>query len=119
MPFRLTAAKELGRILGVLSHPHRLLIVEELRDGERDVATLAEALGIAHSGVSQHLAQLRKMRVVTERREARHAFYRLCDPKLAAWLLSGFTFVARDAERAEAVAAAVAKAQRHWAKGSA
>ena len=116
MPFRITAVRELGSLLGVLSHPHRLLIIEELRAGERDVATLAAALGVSPSGVSQHLAQLRLMHVVTERREARHAFYRLCNPALAAWLLGGFSFVAEDAQRAEGIAQAVAKAQKHWAK---
>lgn len=115
VPFRMIAMRELGSLLGVLSHPHRLMIVEELRAGERDVATLAAALGVSPSGVSQHLTPLRLIHVVTERREARHVFYRLCDPELATWLLSGFKFVKDSALRAEDVAQAVTKAQTHWA----
>ncbi len=34
MPHRVLVTKELAELLGVLSHPHRIRIVEELRDGD-------------------------------------------------------------------------------------
>ena len=87
MPHRVLVTKELAELLGVLSHPHRIRIVEELRDGERDVNSLKVALGINHSGVSQHLMVLRASRLVSERREGRHVFYQLRQPDMAGWLM--------------------------------
>ncbi len=62
MPYRLLAASELAEFLRALSHPRRIQIIEELRSGERDVASLAEATELVHSMVSQHLMVLRKSR---------------------------------------------------------
>ncbi len=93
MPQRRLVAGELARFLGVLAHPNRIHIVEELRGGERDVNALQEALGISHSGVSQHLSLLRAHRLVAERRVGRRVFYRLLQPVLAAWLTTGLNFI--------------------------
>ena len=98
MPARKIVAKELAALLGVLSHPARLQLVEELGQGERDVNALTAALGIAQSGVSQHLALLRAHRVVAERREGRHVYYRLRRPDLAAWLAAGLDFIGGPAD---------------------
>lgn len=117
--YRQVAATELARLLAVLSHPARLRIVEELREGERDVNTLMEVLGISHSGVSQHLAKLRDQRVVDLRREGRHTFYRLRDPALAEWIAAGLGFVLSDSVRAVAVGKAAARARRLWSPSSA
>ena len=51
MPFRLIAARELAEFLRALAHPRRIQVLEELRSGERDVASLAKATGLAHSSV--------------------------------------------------------------------
>jgi hypothetical protein len=51
MPYRLLAATELAEFLRALAHPRRIQILEELRRGERDVASLAKATSLAHSGV--------------------------------------------------------------------
>ncbi len=93
MPERQIVAGELARFLGVLAHPHRIRIVEELRGEERDVNALQDALGISHSGVSQHLALLRAHRLVAERRVGRRVFYRLLQPELAGWLTAGLAFI--------------------------
>lgn len=86
MPHRVLVAKELAELLGVLAHPNRIRITEELRDGERDVNSLQAALGSSHPGVSQHLMLLRLHCLVSERRQGRQVFYRLRQPELAAWL---------------------------------
>lgn len=93
MPHRVLVTKELAELFGALSHPHRIRIIEELRDGEHDVNSLQEALGISHSGVSQHLMVLRANRLVSERREGRRVFYQLRQPDLAAWLLGATRFL--------------------------
>jgi DNA-binding transcriptional ArsR family regulator len=112
-PFLVT--KELADLLGVLAHPHRIRIIEELRETERDVNTLQTALGISHSGVSQHLSVLRAHRLVAERREGRHVFYHLRQPKLARWLVDGIEFVAGTQEIAEDVRQAIETLRARWA----
>jgi DNA-binding transcriptional ArsR family regulator len=114
MPHRSLVAKELGALLSVVSHPRRLQIIEELQGDERDVNALQLALGISHSGVSQHLAVLRAHRMVMERREGRHVFYRLCQPGLAGWLVQGLDFIEAHYGDADAIHNAVASAKAAW-----
>lgn len=114
MPHRALVAKELAEFLGVLSHPHRIRIVEELRDGEHDVNSLQAALGISHSGVSQHLMVLRANRLVSERREGRHVFYQLRQPDLAAWLLEATSFLEMETAHASELRKAISKTRKDW-----
>lgn len=114
MPFRILVTKELARLLGVLAHPHRVRIIEELRQDERDVNSLQALLGISHSGVSQHLSVLRAHRLVSERRDGRHVFYRLRQPELARWLAEGMKFLVGDPDQANSIQAAVQHAQALW-----
>jgi DNA-binding transcriptional ArsR family regulator len=114
MPHRSVVSRELAELLGVLAHPHRLRIVEELRGGELDVGALKDILAISHSGVSQHLGVLRAHRLVVERREGRHVFYRLRYPELATWLLEGLTFLEIDAEAAQSLRHDVRRARAEW-----
>lgn len=37
----------MAKLLGVLAHPNRIRIMEELRDGDHDVSSLQAALGIS------------------------------------------------------------------------
>jgi len=115
MPHRALVAKELAEFLGVLSHPHRIRIIEELRDGEHDVNSLQEGLGISHSGVSQHLMVLRANRFVSERREGRRVFYQLRQPELAGWLLEATRFLERGAAEADELRKAIGKTRKQWA----
>ena len=115
MPHRALVTKELAEFLGVLSHPHRIRIIEELRDGEHDVNSLQQALGISHSGVSQHLMVLRANRLVSERRERRHVFYQLRQPELAGWLLEATRFLERGTAEADELRKAIGKTRRQWA----
>jgi DNA-binding transcriptional ArsR family regulator len=93
VPHRKIAARELGELFGVLSHPERLQIVEELRQGELDVASLQGILGISHAKTSRQLAILRAQKLVAERQEGRHVYYRLTDRALAIWIAQGLDFI--------------------------
>lgn len=115
MPHRVLISEELAKLFGVLSHPHRVRIIEELRDRELDVNALQELLGVSHSRVSQSLAVLRSYRLVAERREGRHVYYRSRQPELARWILQGLDFLEGEAKEAEQLRAAVAKTRRTWA----
>lgn len=114
MPSRHLAAKELGSLFSVFTHPDRIRIVEELRDGERDVNALQTALGVSHSSTSQNLAVLRAHRIVTERREGRHVYYRLVEPAIAGWVAAGLHFIEADIDRVQQRRTAIEEARQLW-----
>ena len=116
MPYRLLAATQLAEFLRALAHPRRIQILEELRSGERDVASLAKAAGLAHSSVSQHLMVLRAHRVVSDRREGRRVLYRLRSEKLADWLVKGMDFLPSMDQQTDEIRKAVRKAKSKWSE---
>jgi ArsR family transcriptional regulator len=69
-------------VFQALAHPTRIFIVETLEQGELTVGKLCEAIGIAQSNASQHLAVLRNKHIVETRKEGNQIFYRLRDPLL-------------------------------------
>jgi DNA-binding transcriptional ArsR family regulator len=114
MPQRAVVARELANVLGVLAHPHRVRIIQELRNGELDVNSLQEALEVSHSRVSQHLSVLRSHRLVVERREGRHVYYRLVHTEMARWLLDGLKFVAQEQNLEQEIRQAVDASRQMW-----
>ncbi len=62
--------------------PTRLIIIEELRNGEKSVTDLTTALEIPQAVVSRHLAILRERGVVQTRRVGTSIFYRLTSTKI-------------------------------------
>ncbi len=66
-----------SELLKSLSNRHRLLILCRLSDGEHSVGQLAEFLGIRDSTVSQHLALLRRDRIISGRRDGQTIWYRI------------------------------------------
>jgi len=116
MPNRMIVAKELAEIFKLLAHPDRIRLVEELRNGERDVNSLASALDIPASRVSQHLALLKANRLVEERRDGRHHFYHLTQPEIASWIVEGIDFL--ECRMAGASKLQIKSARRLWTKAS-
>jgi ArsR family transcriptional regulator len=67
-----------------LSHPLRIRLLELLSDAEEHpVAELHDATGLEPSHLSQHLAVLRRHRLVVSDRRASHVYYRIADPEVA------------------------------------
>ena len=64
------------------SDPRRLMIISELRDGEKSVGELVEALQVPQALVSRHLAVLRHRGVVLTRRHGVNIYYRLVNLKI-------------------------------------
>lgn len=62
--------------------PKRLVIINELRHGERQVGELALLLKMPQAIVSRQLALLRSKAVVTPRREGTNVYYSLTDSKI-------------------------------------
>lgn len=69
-----------------MSNPDRLLVCCALVEGERSVRDLEEVLGIRQPGLSQQIAELREAGLVTGRKEGKHVFYRLADPRVQAFI---------------------------------
>ncbi len=64
-----------------LSAPARLMLLEQLAQGERGVEALAQKTGLTVPNCSQHLQQLRRAGLVTSRRDGKAVIYRLTDAK--------------------------------------
>jgi DNA-binding transcriptional ArsR family regulator len=96
MPHNARPVQEVkANLFRVLGHPARVRILELLRDGELSVGALQEALGLDSGGTSQHLAALRRIRLVESRREGTSVFYRASDPQVFELLEVGRALIAR------------------------
>ncbi len=71
-------------ICKTLTHPIRLEILDELRDGEKTVTQLVNATGVAQSTVSRHLGMMRSSGVLISRRDGLCIYYRLSSPRIIA-----------------------------------
>ncbi len=65
-----------------LGHPARILILETLRLGERNVSELQAVLRLDQSSVSRQLAVLRSRNLVDDRKEGTTVYYRVRDPMI-------------------------------------
>lgn len=64
-------------LLKSLANESRLLILCTLRcSGEKNVSELEKIAGLSQSALSQHLARLRKDKLVVTRRQAQTIYYR-------------------------------------------
>lgn len=114
MPERNLVARELADVLGVIAHPVRVRIIEELGQGDKDVSELVSLTDLPQPTVSQHLAALRSRRLVDPKRTGRSVSYSLAVPWLADWLLHGLKLVDRERITNSQLARAATKARRIW-----
>lgn len=80
---RQTLFAEFASVAEALAHGHRLMLLELLAQGERDVQHLAALTGLPGASVSQHLQRLKAGGLVTARREGRRQIYRLSNDRVA------------------------------------
>jgi len=73
--------EEYALVARALSAPARLMLLEQLAQGERGVEALADKTGLTIANCSQHLQQLRRAALVTSRRDGKAVIYRLTDAK--------------------------------------
>jgi DNA-binding transcriptional ArsR family regulator len=76
---RTRRAQEAAALIKYLSNPTRLQVLGLLADGERTVAALREALGLATPTISPQLAILRNTGMIVLRRQRHACFYSLSD----------------------------------------
>jgi ArsR family transcriptional regulator len=79
----------------VLGHPARVRILELLREGELSVGSLQAELGLDSGGTSQHLAALRRIGLVTARREGTSVYYSVEDDRVFDLLAAGREIITR------------------------
>jgi DNA-binding transcriptional ArsR family regulator len=60
-----------------MANSSRLLILCQLAEGEKSVGELERWVDLSQSGLSQHLALLRRKGIVATRREAQSIYYSL------------------------------------------
>ncbi|CAM2927763.1 transcriptional regulator [Mycobacterium intermedium] len=86
-----------GELLRALAAPVRIAIVLQLRESERCVHELVDALGVPQPLVSQHLKILKAAGVVTGERSGREVLYRLADHHLAHIVVDAVAHAGEDA----------------------
>jgi ArsR family transcriptional regulator len=76
-------AAQVAGILRAIANERRLMILCKLVErGEANVNSLAEAVGLTQSALSQHLGKMRTEGLITFRRESQTLWYRIADPRL-------------------------------------
>ena len=82
----LPVAQLKAELFKALAHPMRIRALEQLAEGENSVGELATRLDVEISHLSQQLAVLRKVGVVTTRREGTTVYYSVADARFVALL---------------------------------
>jgi DNA-binding transcriptional ArsR family regulator len=70
-------ADEVTGLLKAIANRHRLRIIRLLAEKEYSVGELEKIVGLSQSALSQHLARLRRDKMVTTRRAAQTIYYSL------------------------------------------
>jgi ArsR family transcriptional regulator len=76
--------EEYALVAKAFAAPARLMILEQLAQGERSVEALASKTGLSVANCSQHLQQLRRAGLAASRRDGKAVIYRLADTKTLA-----------------------------------
>ncbi|MDO8882026.1 MAG: metalloregulator ArsR/SmtB family transcription factor [Pseudotabrizicola sp.] len=76
--------EEYALVARAISAPARLMLLEQIAQGERGVEALAEKTGLSIANASQHLQHLRRAGLVDSRRDGKSVIYRLSDAKTLA-----------------------------------
>ena len=69
-----------AKIIKALSHPVRLFIIEELKQGERCVNELTDMLNFDMSTISKHLSILKNAGILGDRKAGTSSYYYLKVP---------------------------------------
>ncbi|WOC16891.1 ArsR/SmtB family transcription factor [Pseudochrobactrum sp. MP213Fo] len=98
-------ADQAADFLSALANNKRLLILCKLLHNEMSVGNLAKAIDLSQSALSQHLAKLRALNLVSTRRDAQTIYYVVSSPHIELVLSTlGSLYLARNEKRREAFA---------------
>lgn len=76
-------AKEVAKLMKLLSNQYRLLILCALEDGEKTVTEICEkTVGIGMSALSQHLSALRGYGIIDNSKRGQYVYYHISDERI-------------------------------------
>lgn len=90
MPYAslLQTADRASKLLKAMGNERRLVVLCHLSQREHSVTELCSLVGLSQSALSQHLAKLRRDRLVKTRRSAQTVYYSVASPEVAPLLRS-------------------------------
>jgi len=80
------SARRASALLKAMANERRLMILCHLASGEKNVGEIEALVGLSQSALSQHLARLRRDKLVETRRTAQSIRYRLSSGEVEAVL---------------------------------
>jgi DNA-binding transcriptional ArsR family regulator len=83
-------------MLKLLANARRLMILCHLVKGEKSVGELMALVGLSQSALSQHLAKMRDLSLVSTDKRGQTVFYRLASPEVEAILSTLYLIYCRD-----------------------
>ena len=93
-------AERAAELMKSMSNKWRLLVLCSLVHGEKSVGELERKIGIGQSALSQHLAVLRRKKLVATRRSAQTIYYSLAGREVALLLTTLYgIYCGSDADR--------------------
>lgn len=108
----MTPLAHLVQIHKAIGHPVRLRLLAVLRTGPLCVCQVTVVVKLAASTVSEHLSELRKAGLISERKEGRWVEYRLSDSALRDGTLDAIWPALEDDREAKADAVLVKELRR-------
>jgi DNA-binding transcriptional ArsR family regulator len=108
----MTPLARLVQVHKAIAHPARLRLLAALRGGPLCVCQMTVVVRLASSTVSEHLSELRKAGLVTERKEGRWVEYRLSDAALRDGVLDPIWPALREDREAAADAVLIKELRR-------
>jgi ArsR family transcriptional regulator, virulence genes transcriptional regulator len=81
-------ADTVAELLSAMANAKRLLILCQLAGGEKTVSQIVEAVAIAQSAASQHLAKMRLLQLVKTRRDGKQIYYSIASEAVASIMQS-------------------------------
>jgi DNA-binding transcriptional ArsR family regulator len=108
----MTPLARLVQVHKAIGHPTRLRLLAALRGGPLCVCQMTVVVKLAASTVSEHLSELRKAGLITDRKEGRWVEYRLSDSALRDGILEPIWPALQDDHDAAADAVLVKELRR-------
>lgn len=76
-------AEQAAELLSLMANDGRLRVFKLIMQNEWDVSSLAQAVNLSQSALSQHLKKMRDAKIVRARRDAQTIYYSCGDPSVA------------------------------------
>ena len=108
----MTPLARLVQVHKAIAHPTRLRLLGALRGGPLCVCQMTVVVKLAASTVSEHLSELRKAGLITDRKEGRWVEYRLADSAVRDGILDPIWPALADDQEAKADSVLVKELRR-------